>query len=99
MNATRTIAGYECNCELSKSGDLRLVTILIGPMDRPGARSKDGEKAKAARQSAKAAVIAETGLPRKNVRVVSRYTELRESSNGTVERLGADGRVVGVYLP
>jgi hypothetical protein len=75
MNQTREIAGYECNCILSRNGrKLRSVAVLVGEADRPGARVKDGQAAKDLRRAAKRAVMATTGLPADAVRVVARYS-------------------------
>lgn len=96
MNATKTIAGHECNLILSKDGSkVREACVLIGPADRAGFRSKDGAAAREARKAAKMAVAAELGIHAARVRVVSRFTELTARDDGLIVRRDAEGRVVG----
>jgi hypothetical protein len=99
MNQTREIAGYECNCILSRNGrKLRSVAVLVGEADRPGARVKDGQAAKDLRRAAKRAVMATTGLPADAVRVVARYSCLATQPDGTIARRDGSGKTIGVYL-
>ena len=96
MYSKQQIAGFECNCIESKKGELRAVTIMIGPPDKAGYRSKDGPLAKAKRQEAKQAVIAATGLPRAKVRVASRFTSLIATDSG-IARRDDEGNTTGFY--
>ncbi len=97
MYVTRTIVGHECNCTLSKDGELREVVVMVGPPDKAGWRAKDGRDARDRRREVKRQVMEATGLPAAKVRIVSRFTSIVETESGEIVKRDDRGRTIGVF--
>lgn len=98
MNKTTNINGYEVNCQYSKDGSTLQRAFVRLNDTAPGMRANDGDSARAARKEIKLAVAEALGLPREKVRILARYSCLRQNPDGTISRLDSAGHVIGTHM-